>query len=79
MDNQLLSSIIEQIKSKIVRSHISNFLVINSTTFIFISSYLKDEKFLVSLDNAKPYIGFINLKETPLTINNGLSKWPAII
>ena len=74
MNNELLAIVNEQIKTKIVRSHFTNFLVINSTTFLFVSSFFKEEKLLVSLDSVKPYINFITLKETPLTINNGLSK-----
>lgn len=73
MSNELLKNITQEINQKIVRSHITNFLVINTVTFIFVSSYLKREKLLISLEPNNPHINFLSLDETPLTINNGLS------
>lgn len=73
MSSELLKNITQEINQKIVRSHITNFLVINTTTLILVSSYLKREKLLISLEPNNPHINFITLEETPLTINNGLS------
>lgn len=74
MNFQLLSLIKEQLKPRLVRSHITNVLLINTTTIVLTSSYLKDEKVLISLEPLNPYINLVKIKDPPLTINNGLSQ-----
>lgn len=74
MNYEILTIIGEELKQKLVRSHITNVVLLNSTTIVLTSSYLKDDKILISLESLNPYIYFVKAKDVPLTINNGLSK-----
>lgn len=74
MNFKLLTSLNEEFKTRLVRSHITNVVLINSATLLLSSSYIKDEKILISLEPSSPYIYFVKIDESPLTINNGLSQ-----
>ena len=68
------STIINELKSKIVGCKINNITVINSHDFLCSLSMIKNEKLFISLNHQHPFISLIKVNELAPTITGKLNE-----
>ena len=74
VNQSLLNEVVDELKEKINRNHISHISVINSTDILFQFSFYVKEKLLISLDHHYPLISLVDKSFAYPTIMGGLNE-----